>query len=100
MQYGLRPLLLKTNFETEKVQHGKKMEFRLGDTAIEAFSFKRLSDFTPFLDEVGEVRNRFIGVNLGKIDAFWFGMGSRLNRGLRGLRGLRGFWYVLCIERV
>ena len=63
MQYGLRPLLLKTNFESEKVQHGKKMEFRLGDTAIEAFSFKKLWDFTPFFDETGAVRNRSIGVN-------------------------------------
>lgn len=27
MQYGLRSLLLKTNFDTEKVQDGKKVEF-------------------------------------------------------------------------
>ena len=84
MQYGLHPLLLKTNFESEKVQHGKKMEFQLRDTATEAFSFKKLWDFTLFLDEVGTVRNRFIGVNLRKIDAFWFGMGelseSRITR--------------------
>ena len=63
MQYGLRPLLLKTNFESEKVQHGKKMGFQLGDTATEAFSFKKLWDFTPFFDEAGAVRNRSIGVN-------------------------------------
>ena len=63
MQYGLHPLLLKTNFESEKVQHGKKMEFRLGDTAVGSFSFKKLWDFTPFFDEAGAVRNRSIGVN-------------------------------------
>ena len=71
MQYGLRPLLLKTNFESEKVQHGKKMEFRSGDTAVGSFSFKKLSDFTPFLDETGAVRNRSIGVNLGIFQDIW-----------------------------
>ena len=66
------------------MQHGKKMEFRLGDTAVGSFSFKKLWDFTPFLDEAGAVRNRSIGVNLRKINAFWFGMGesseSRITR--------------------
>ena len=39
------------------------MEFHLRETATEAFSFKKLWDFTPFFDEAGAVRNRSIGVN-------------------------------------
>ena len=41
----------------------KKWNSDLGDTAIEAFSFKKLWDFTPFFDKAGAVRNRSIGVN-------------------------------------
>ena len=40
------------------MQHGKKMEFQLRDTATEAFSFKKLSDFTPFFDKAGALPSR------------------------------------------
>ena len=59
MRYTLRPLLLKTDFESEKVQDVKKIEFQWGDTATEAFRFRKLSDFTSFLDEAGTLEIEF-----------------------------------------
>ena len=61
MQYGLRPLLLKTNFESEKVQDGKKIEFQLGDTATEAFG--SISDSEMCRRETNTTSKSLYGIN-------------------------------------